>query len=159
MTEQLITYETAKLTKQKSFNEYTSYMFEESGVEIGSKCSGDYKHSDWDKHIIRYSRPTQSLLQRWLREIHNIHVIMKPVIGSKNGYDSYPMLGWDFDIIGLNKNSTNSYYMGYPIGDWFTATLDRFDEGDTLEDLNVNPLEYEEALELGLQAGLKLIKI
>ena len=97
-------------------------------------------------------------LQRWLREFHNIHVVLKPIMGSKNGYDSFPMLGWGSDVICLNKNSENSYYMGYPIGDWFTASSDNFDEGDTLEDFRVNPLRYEEALELGLIEGLKLIK-
>jgi hypothetical protein len=34
--------------------------------------------------------------------------------------------------------------MGYPIGEWFTATLDRLDEGDVLSDY-VEPMTHEVA--------------
>jgi hypothetical protein len=81
---------------------------------------------------------------------------MKPILGSKNGYDSFPMLGWDYDIFVTNRETKNSYYMGYPVGEWFTATLDNFDEGETLSDLNIHPLNYEEA---ELECLKKLIEI
>jgi len=89
--------------------------------------------------------PTFSQIFRWFREKYNIHYAMKPILGSKNGYDSFPILGGDYDIFITNKGTQNSYYMGYPVGEWFTATLDMFDEGETLEDLNIHPLTYEEA--------------
>ena len=89
--------------------------------------------------------PTYSQVFRWFREKYNIHYAMKPILGSKNGYDSFPMLGWDYDIFVTNRETKNSYYMGYPVGEWFTATLDNFDEGETLSDLNIHPLNYEDA--------------
>ena len=81
---------------------------------------------------------------------------MRPILGSKNGYDSFPILGWDYDIFITNKDTWNSFYMGYPVGEWFTATLDNFDEGETLSDLNINPTTYEEA---ELKCLKKLIEI
>ena len=93
---------------------------------------------------------------RFFREKYNIHYAMKPILGSKNGYDSFPILGWDYDIFITNKGTQNSYYMGYPVGEWFTATLDMFDESETLEDLDIHPLTYEEA---ELECLVKLIDI
>jgi hypothetical protein len=162
MDEHKITFETAKLAKEKGFDEIVYNAYNLNGefgnfYDIVGECpfSDNYgpEYIDYDK--LRYAAPTQSLLQRWLREKHNIHVVMKPVMGSKNGYDSYPMLGWDYDIITLLKNSTNSYYMGHPIGYWFTGVID---QGDSLEDNDVNPKKYEDALEDGLFAGLKCVK-
>ena len=88
--------------------------------------------------------PTFSQAFKWLRDKYKIYGVLKPIIGSKNGYDSYPILGWDFDIFITNLDKDNSYYMGYPIGEWFTATLDRLDEGDVLSDY-VDPMTHEVA--------------
>jgi hypothetical protein len=74
MQEKLIEFDTAKLAKQKGFNVKTIWAFTKEGEEQYS--SGDeednnmYNHNLWDN----YSRPTQSLLVKWLREIHQISV-------------------------------------------------------------------------------------
>lgn len=148
MEKELVSLETAKLAKERGFLPHTittkftnDYLLGGKNVMINESC------------ILVW----MCELQKWFREYHNIHIIMKPVLGSKNGYDSYPMLGWDYDIVRLNRDATNSYYMGYPIGDWFTATEDRIDEGDTLADYHVHPKKYEEAFESGLLEALKLI--
>ncbi len=105
-----------------------------------------------------YSAPTYSQAFKWFREKYNIHYAMKPILGSKNGYDSFPMLGWDYDIFVTNRETKNSYYMGYPVGEWFTATLDNFDEGETLSDLNIHPLNYEEAELACLNKLIEIVK-
>lgn len=66
MKEQLISFDTAKLAKEKGFNIWTEYQYvERNGNIIVSK-----------DHIseIDEPAPTQSLLQKWLREVHNIHI-------------------------------------------------------------------------------------
>ena len=63
----------------------------------------------------------------------------------KNGYDSFPIIGWEYDILRTNKDTENSFYMGYPIGYWMTATTDVFEDGDSLEDLGLHPLSFNEA--------------
>ena len=155
MKEQLISLETAKLVKEKQFQEYTSYFYtKENGL-----CSIDndgetlniyndaltFKDSIWDCNgefwynliedeegigaqlyePIKYPAPTQSLLQKWLREQHKIILI----IGYQYEYDSTPYSYW------IYKEGQSS-----PINQW-------------VDDLET----YEEALEKGLQEALKLI--
>jgi len=68
MKEELITFETAKLAKEKGFD---------------SKYTEDYdtlgfvqQRGILESHNLeRVSAPTQSLLQKWLREQHNLEVI------------------------------------------------------------------------------------
>ena len=47
--------------------------------------------------------------------------------------------------------------MGYPIGEWFTATLDNFDPGDTLEDLNIHPIKFEQIDSVSLDRMIEII--
>lgn len=89
MEEQLIGLETAKLAKEKDFEQNKSAYFY---TEVYGLCSlgqdgetlliekhpkvnafkviydvnGEFEHGDW------YNTPTQSFVQKWLREKHNI---------------------------------------------------------------------------------------
>lgn len=103
------------------------------------------------------SAPTFSQAFTWLRDKYKIYYALKPVIGSKNDYDSYPILGWDYDIFKTNIGSTNSFYMDWEVSEWFTATLDRFEEGDKLEDL-VEPKLYEEAEFACLETMVRILE-
>ena len=64
MTDQLISFETAKLAKEKGFNI--------------TGCTSRY----WNNTLVTganiqgVAAPTQSLLQKWLREVHNIHMFV-----------------------------------------------------------------------------------
>jgi len=106
MKEQLVTFETAKLAKEKGFDISThSYYFEDNkfkensikgtngyyGDEYefnlsefnenwndkwltkkdGDRCFGCSKQQGY---LETFSAPTQSLLQKWLREVHKINV-------------------------------------------------------------------------------------
>jgi hypothetical protein len=130
-------------------------------------CFSVYYNGEYHEHGIQNqflheknecSAPLYQQAFRWFREKYNIHYAMKPILGSKNGYDSFPMLGWDYDIFVTNRETKNSYYMGYPVGEWFTATLDNFDEGETLSDLNIHPLNYEEAELACLNKLIEIVK-
>ena len=85
-------------------------------------------NSDGDNPMV--SAPTQSLLQRWLREEHNIHVI--PMISSNVVYYGY-------EIIKYSSENENGKHIDADFKQPFSKT-------------------YEEALEVGLQEALKLIK-
>jgi len=128
MTEELITFETAKLAKEKGFD--TSYEFYDlkGNIEPWGMVGG------YDKcHEAQYCAPTQSLLQRWLREEHSIHVMCLI-----NGF------------IGKNKKIAYSYTL---------CKDDRMHEYSNLNFINNNVKFsiYEEALEEGLYQALKLI--
>ena len=92
MTEQLISFETAKLAKEKGFNIPTLYGCNEKGelqeyftYESYSPGEPEVRITDFIKEW-EYQLPTQSFLQKWLREKHNIHLIAYKNINI-DGYD------------------------------------------------------------------------
>lgn len=40
----------------------------------------DYNHDDWNVH--HFSAPTLSLVQKWLREVHEIYIVISPYVAS-----------------------------------------------------------------------------
>ncbi len=77
MKEQLISFETAKLAKEKGFNIETdkywcNYYTGEPGQKWKllnkSELTGSFLN------LMEWAAPTQSLLQKWLREIHDITI-------------------------------------------------------------------------------------
>lgn len=122
MKERTVTFETAKLAKEKNFNVLTDLGFSPDGEELDTV----WKFLSNDNRSI--SRPTQSLLQTWLREVHNIAVI--------------PC---------FNDNVAEEYY--YFI---HTNTIKAY--SNRICSLPNKFNNYEDALEIGLQEALKLIK-
>ena len=76
-----------------------------------------------------YFRTTQSLLQKWLREVHNIHIEVNIDI----------LENWYFTAYNLSNKRCSEIPEIYEKGKDFKGTT------------------YEEALEIGLQEALKLI--
>lgn len=69
ITEDYVSYETAKLLKEKGFNENTDKQFNLD------KIVGDYNITDRSRHPERYlDAPTLQLTMKWLREVHNIAI-------------------------------------------------------------------------------------
>jgi hypothetical protein len=127
MKEELISYETAELAKEKGFHEETQAMT--CGKEYPIVCNPQEETTyDWNSKE-GYSIPTQSLLQKWLREKHNIHIYI----------ETTPT----FDKMQGNKWKCSIKYCFQP----FKWTTGHYYLKNT----------YEESLELGLQNALKLI--
>jgi len=127
MKEQLITFDTAKLAKEKGFNGLSQMRYNEDGVLTGTKLG---MHNKPNSYVGSFASPTQSLLQKWLRDTHNIDVDIWCNAS-----------GWAFN---LNKtNGTTIYSYDYYFGNIDSGMFN----------------SYEEALEQGLQEALKLIKI
>lgn len=72
MKDEFITFETAKLAKEKGFDEYCKYHFDQEGARFNNNMNPT-KNSEWNNCM---TQPTQSLLQRWLREQHKINISM-----------------------------------------------------------------------------------
>jgi hypothetical protein len=123
MEEQLVSFETAKLAKEKNFNWETTHFYTIDGMAI----SIDHKYSTFS-----CIAPTQSLLQKWLREKHEIEAFVKP-----------------FTIPQLNRRGSIKYYglvmMVDCIGDCNTST--------ECKDI------YEDAFEEALLLALNLITL
>lgn len=72
MKEPLISFETAKLAKKKGFD-----LSQIDFYSIDGLLYTNLDYGSWTVAGIRndvYQAPTQSLLQKWLRETHNIHI-------------------------------------------------------------------------------------
>ena len=87
--EQYVSFETAKLLKEKGFNEELCYIYSKYGdlhriidTEYSvSTCDYEIKirNSDYNditqyKYNFLVTAPTQSLIMRWLREVHNLFI-------------------------------------------------------------------------------------
>ena len=70
ITEDYISFETAKLLKEKGFDEYCY------GYYYTSKymTHGDIKQRNSELFPDSYSAPTLQMAMKWLREVHNIHI-------------------------------------------------------------------------------------
>lgn len=95
MKDELISKETAILAESKGFNEKCDYHI---GVETGREnMLRNTSNSEWKEQRIRASidylvtRPTQSLLQRWLREKHKIFTYVRVNI---SGMMDNPKILW-----------------------------------------------------------------
>jgi hypothetical protein len=149
MTEELVTLETAKLLKEKGFDERTLYAYKNDGTlykdgdrikmyyntlpvpELCEKylfCNGTCLHCNLSTYLI--SSPPQSVAQKWLRETKNLHIC---VYNCAYGY------GYGYEISKADNGThiaCSTYKRTNDGGKWGT---------------------YEEALEAGLQEALKLI--
>jgi hypothetical protein len=132
MEDILVTFPTAKLAKEKGFIEYCIYAyFKDKEIRL-SHCYSI--KSDEAKPEDEIYAPTQSLLQKWLREIHEINCIAWCNAS-----------GWAWEI-----EKTNGTHISI-------MDIDGDVKGTNLNSGMFNI--YEEALEIGLQEALKLIKL
>ena len=142
MTETIISLETAKLAKEKGFNEHTDEaFFERIAHTWEDPRDGDLIEFEYlpprvlpvayaDEYNVEVCKaPSQSVLQKWLRDVHRINIGI--TFHQSNGSE----ISYDFCVF-------------YPYGSQSKVT--------EWSQLNYNT--YEKALEAGLLSALKLIK-
>lgn len=146
MKDELISLETAILAKEKEFDIYTDYIY----IQVYEHLSYNYyKNEEYieeegepfaaHRNILPDEAPyhtfgkapTQSLLQKWLRDKYTINIVID-ILEIPTSIKSGIRYSWRI----LNKNSTS---------------FDIYDES------LLGYLTYEEALEKALQEALKLI--
>jgi len=130
MGEQLINLETAKLAKEKGFNIKTKHWYDQTDClnpVRGARGSMVYEN-------VGYA-PTQSLLAKWLRDVHGIDVFVIPntSLDKEKIYVCYIKI----------KSTYHQFKKGEGLGDGFVW-----------QEIGNN---YEKAFEIGLVQGLKLI--
>ena len=94
ITEDYVSFETAKLLKEKRFNEWcNSYFISDNEIALISN------RRDFNNHGVYLSAPTQQMTMKWLREVHNIFIVIEPhmydYINEKNS--SYVASLWQGD--------------------------------------------------------------
>ena len=125
IVESYVSFDIAKMLKEAGFDVPCTSQYTEG------KCIWNVGYPDnFNQDEFGYSRPTQALAARWLREVHRI-VVDVAYIPPHVGRDV-----WQYFVGGMDD-------MVWP-GDYEPS--DRKYE------------TYEEAMEVGLQEALKLIK-
>ncbi len=128
MKDELISYEVAKLAKEKGFNELCGYCYIEGERLIIHVTQNERTRVDC------YTASTQSLLQRWLREVHKI--------STECYYLNLPN-NEELDDTSIKKWAIS-------IHDIFPYTTEFYEGFETYN-------SYEEATEIALLEALKLI--
>ena len=72
IAEDYVSIGTAKLLKEKGFNEYVTSFYGETGVE--GYMMGMKKTSNSKLEECFYARPTLQMAMKWLREVHNYDI-------------------------------------------------------------------------------------
>ena len=76
ITEDYVSFEIAKLLKEKGFHEVCKCQYGRHG-DIGWTPSNN-------GNVITFARPTLQMAMKWLREVHNLHVDIDPSEGDWN---------------------------------------------------------------------------
>jgi len=131
---QLILFETAKLAKEKGFNEPCRYIMKEDHSTEPDKLL-DCINKEFTQNSYCASNdftiPTQSLLKNWLWETHNIYIEMN--------------ISYDAKI--------NHFFVIHNLNDY--DPMNSYERRERSEYLYNS---YEKALEAALLEGLKLIE-
>lgn len=143
MKDQLISFETAKLAKEKGFDGSCYDCYNIRGMQYSN---GWCEYIDDDEIYSPFTRselidndslaPTQSLLQKWLREVHQIVIDLNCTHKNYKKTITYTwnIISFDDELSGREGALKKIHNMR-----------------------NSSEMYYEEALEKGLQEALKLI--
>ena len=82
ITEDYVSYETAKLLKEKGFDIHCPTAYETMTSEHHVE---ETAFSDWGK-LGQVKRPTLQMAMKWLREVHNICISVDVKIGGEKYY-------------------------------------------------------------------------
>lgn len=139
MQEQLIEFKTAKLAKEKGFDWEVNHYYDTTNCNwhrvskyenLTNKCwIQEPDGSNCKSRIGWISAPTQSHLQKWLRDVHKIY--LQPILLSQ----LVPESGWGYELTWIDKK---------------IKTVFNTDESEEYK-------TCEESLEVGLLEALKLI--
>jgi hypothetical protein len=136
MKDQLISFETAKLAKEKGFQLQRNYFgYIDKFYHPITQCIRSYGMTGRTNKGILIYIPTQSLLQKWLREVHNLHIVIFPEFYTTG-------INYTVQILCYDPTSSDCYNNDKCTGMY----------GD-----NGEYPTYEFALEFGLYEALKLI--
>ena len=124
--EQFVSFDTAKMLKEAGFDVPCTSQYTEG------KCIWNVGYPyNFNQDEFGYSRPTQALAARWLREVHHLNVYAC------------------FDYVCFDDGERKWFFMREnPMINDYTSVYSSIISYDS----------YEQALEAGLQEAIKLIK-
>ena len=110
ITEDYVSYEVAKLLKEKGFDENCSHFYRVDGeheccykAKLPRLTNNDIRsHDDWVNRVFACTCPTLQMAMKWLRKVHNILIVID------KGEDFY---AWQLE------NNTTGEYLGDIVGE------------------------------------------
>ena len=141
---QIITFQTAKLAKEKGFDEVVKQYYFNKKKELvlfnktALKDNIGYRNSE----TLDIVAPTQSLLQKWFREVHNIDVTVTP-------YGEVDIMIDDAPLEKAYAVRVDNWNVRWSVHDGTGLVLP--------EHYHFDDVNYEEALEKGLYKALELL--
>jgi len=141
MEEKIISFETAKIAKERGFNSFTTFQYiQYDDNDWRLKSNQEFRELSESIGIgdkIRIAAPTQSLLQKWLRVKYSLYIKVHPVYRDKK-------VMWEYVI----------FFLDEPL----LSGTDGFKNKMSLLNHPYYWETYEEALEEGLKTALKSVK-
>ncbi len=134
MKEDIVRFDTAELAREKGFD-----IGDDNSVAYSLKDKTIHRAEYLSYNDIAYA-PTQSLLQKWLREEHNCFITVFLCGGEKYDEPFYP-----YDSFSQSEI-------------FFTICIHYKGESKWINNKDYSSNTYEEALETGLIEALTLIK-
>ena len=104
INEDYVSFETAKLLKEKGFNEPIQYFYKFDSKEL-------YRGTVFTNTQVGdkfYNAPTLQMTMKWLREVHNLFIEMH--IQNDGSYIGYIYNTNGFGLIGWDKRRVSSSY-------------------------------------------------
>ena len=100
ITEDYVSFETAKLLKEKGFNESTSVNYYVGDGKPRNCTVGEMIYRKrYEKDVYLIACPTLQMAMKWLREVYNLHCVVD--------YDF--VLGWYCQITSLKETVEYDY--------------------------------------------------
>jgi hypothetical protein len=92
--EAYVSFETAKLLKKKGFNEPCLWGYDPYGASF-ARILHEPQNSELNEY--EYSKPTQQMAMRWLREEHNVYINIAPTHNVVDGSINFLWLTYSSD--------------------------------------------------------------
>lgn len=101
--EAYVSYETAKLLKEKGFDESCRWAYDPNSSSFAKNFS-EPKNSELSEY--EYSKPTQAMAMRWLREIHNINIDIVSIWNLKR---------WEYQVFIITPSTAAHPYVDHTL--------------------------------------------
>ena len=106
ITEDYVSFETAKLLKEKGFDDNCASLYDLRNGEFSQRGVGYiFNNGQWDNFI---TAPTLQMVMKWLREVHNLEIYPYHVMFQENNK-------WWYEIEKVTKGCSNCQYEEEPI--------------------------------------------
>lgn len=106
ITEDYVSFEIAKLLKEKGFNVYVRSYYEKDVYRTKEEFSTNNALWNWNISNFRYSAPTLQMAMKWLREVHNKSIEVRSQGLKATG------IGWVVEVYNL-RNQDEEYHHPY----------------------------------------------